>query len=174
MLTPNELVNPSAAIKRQTTAIKTTKTRPYCLSSSRSSLENNPQASMLRSMAAANATNAAASSEHFTCCAPTSTSGLLHLPAPSTVDDITNPGCTCGGRGPYPSSDPHPDPDREEGLEDQENDPDPKSQLLCGVCTGVVPTQEVMSMLNLPPFLELMEPAASVAVASESVRRWKR
>ena len=46
---------------------------------------------MLRSMAAANATNAAASSVQVTCFTPTSTSGVLHRPSPPTVDDITNP-----------------------------------------------------------------------------------
>ena len=53
--------------------------------------EKSLQASMLRSTAAASATNAAASSVQFTCGTLISTVGLLHLPSPPTLADIMNP-----------------------------------------------------------------------------------
>lgn len=109
-------------------------------------------------MAAASATKTAASSVHVTCCTPTSTSGLLHFPAPSTVDDITKPPLykLCGEiDAANPKSDPDPDP----GL-----DPEPKSQLLCGLVDGVAATFVVMSMVNFPPSLVLRMELARVAV----------
>lgn len=104
---------------------------------------------MLKSTAAANATNAAASSVQVTCCTPISTSGLLHFPSPSTVDDMTNPlynSCP---------QDPDPDPEPEEA--------ELKSKLLLGLVNGVLPV--AMSMLNFPPFLVLNEELARVMVS---------
>lgn len=118
---------------------------------------------MLRSMAAASATKAAASSVHVTCCTPTSTSGLLHFPTPSTVDDITNPLRTACGKN--QKSEPDPDP----GLDpepDIDHDPDPKSKLPCGLVrgVGVVLILLVMSIVNFPPFFALMVELATVIV----------
>ncbi|KAL3614392.1 hypothetical protein CASFOL_042466 [Castilleja foliolosa] len=111
---------------------------------------------MLRSTAAANATNAAASSVHATCCTPTSTSGLLHLPSPSTVDDITNPRYNKCAHDPDPDadprSDPYPDPDADP-------EPDPRSKLLFGLVIGVGPV--VTSILSFPPVFALILELAS-------------
>lgn len=138
---------------------QTYESKIHCLNSFRSLWENNLQASKLKSIAAASATNAAASSVQVTCCTPTSTSGLLRFPSPSTVADITNPLYNnCSNPDPEPGFDP---------------DPDPKSQLPCGVFTGVV-TPEVTSMVNFPPFCELSVEPASVtgsAVAGSTSNR---
>lgn len=58
-------------------------------------------------------------------------------------------------------SDPDPEPGLEPGPDD---DPDPKSQLLCGLCTGVVETLFVMSIENFPPFVLLMLAFATVVL----------
>lgn len=124
------------------------KSRIYCLNSFRSLWENSLQASILKSRAAARATKAAASSVQVTCCTPTSTSGLLHFPSPSTVADITNPLLkTEFGSNPKSKLDPDPEPD-------------PRSQLPRGVFNGVTP--EVASMVNFPPCWELMVDPARV------------
>lgn len=126
---------------------------------------------MLRSMAAANATKAAASSVHVTCCTPTSTSGLLHLPTPATVDDITNPPLykLWVGVAAKPKSDPDPDP----GL-DRESDLDSKSQLLCGLNDGV-DMLVVISTVNFPPSLVLMVELETVVVVPEAaISSWER
>lgn len=109
---------------------------------------------MLRSMAAANATNAAASSVHVTCFTPTSTSGVLHRPSPPTVDDITNPLYT-----------------------DSTHDLVPDSHAPLGVVAGKF--LELESMVNFPPFLvlrvELARRTAGPPVASgRSSKRWPR
>ena len=59
-------------------------------------------------------------------------------------------------------SDPDPDP----GLEpDPDHDPDPKSQLLCGLVTGVADRVVVVSIVNLPPLVLLSVELATVVVA---------
>lgn len=110
---------------------------------------------MLRSMAAANATKAAASSVQLTCCTPTSTSGLLHFPSPCTVDDITNPRYRSCAHDPDPDADPRSDP---------EPDPELRSKLLFGLVIGVGPV--VMSMQNVPPLLVLMAELARVMAST--------
>lgn len=112
-------------------------------------------------MAAANATKAAASSVQFTCCTPISTSGLLQLLEPFTVDDVTNPLYMNCEKSPAPISDPDHDPD-------PDPDPDPKSQLLCGLHAGV-DTLLVVSIMNLPPFLVLMTELTRVVVLGVAV-----
>lgn len=107
---------------------------------------------MLKSIAAANATNAAASSVQVTCCTPISTSGLLHFPSPSMVEDMTNPLYSSCAQDPDPGSDPNPEPEAEL-----------KSKLLLGLVNGVLPV--AMSMLNFPPFLVLNEELARVIVS---------
>lgn len=96
-------------------------------------------------MAAANATNAAASSAQLTCCTPTSTSGLVHFPSPPTVPDITKPRYSSCAHDPDPGWDPKSDPDP---------DPELRSKLLVGLVNGVAPL--IMSIPILPPFLVLM------------------
>lgn len=98
---------------------------------------------MLRSTAADKATNAAASSVQVTCCDPTSTTGLLTLPSPPTVEDITNPLYISPGH--------HPVSDPDEVVDDPDPDPvhEAKSKLLFGLPAGEVPV--VMSMVNFPP-----------------------
>lgn len=121
---------------------------------------------MLRSMAAANATNAAASSAQLTCCTPTSTSGLLHFPSPCTVDDITNPRYKRCAQDPDPEADPSSDPD-------PDPDPELKSKLLLGLVIGVGPV--VMSTLNFPPdFLLMLELARGMESMPPSGMRSKR
>lgn len=57
------------------------------------------------------------------------------------------------------------DPDPEPGLEPgPDHDPDPKSQLLCGLCTGVVETLLAMSIVNFPPLVLLMFALATVVL----------
>lgn len=119
---------------------------------------------MLRSMAAAKATKAAASSAQLTCCTPTSTSGLLHFPSPCTVDDITNPRYRRCAQDPDPDVDPSSDP---------EPDPELKSKLLLGLVMGVGPV--VMSTLNFPPvFLLMLELARGIESMPPSGMRSKR
>lgn len=72
------------------------------------------------------------------------------------VEDITNPPGTEFGHSPNPTkSEPDPDPD---------HDPPPKSMLLLGLLIG--DTLLVKSMVNLPPFLMLMEELATVPVVA--------
>uniref|UniRef100_A0A2P2JB98 Uncharacterized protein n=1 Tax=Rhizophora mucronata TaxID=61149 RepID=A0A2P2JB98_RHIMU len=133
-----------------------TKLWHFCLNPFLSLCENSLQASMLRSMAAASATKAAASSVQFTCCTPISTSGLLlRRPLAFTVDDITKPLNKNCETKPAPNSDSDPDPDP---------DPDPKSQLLCGLLTGVA-SLLVLSTVNVPPVLVLTVELATMVVA---------
>ena len=164
-------MSPITPLKNNKTKNGQDPTRPYCcLNSFRSFFEKDPQASMLKSMAAANATKAAASSVHVTCFTPTSTVGLPLFPNFLTVEDITNPLYNWSNAA-DPSSNPDPDPDLEEGL-DLFNDPDPKSQLPLGVSIAV--TLEVLSTQNFPPLLELRVPAAISEVVSGPEKRWKR
>ena len=164
-------MSPITPLKNNKTKNGQDPTRPYCcLNSFRSFFEKDPQASMLKSMAAANATKAAASSVHVTCFTPTSTVGLPLFPTFLTVEDITNPLYNWSNAA-DPSSNPDPDPDLEEGL-DLFNDPDPTSQLPLGVSIAV--TLEVLSTQNFPPLLELRVPAAISEVVSGPEKRWKR
>lgn len=123
-----------------------------CLNSFRSFWEKDRQASILRSMAAANATKAAASSEQLTCCALITTSGsLLHFPSPYTMEDITNPWYkSCAHDPDDPTSDQDPEPER-------------KSKLLFRLVIGVA--LFLISMLNFPPFLVLIVELANVMVS---------
>lgn len=102
-------------------------------------MENELQASILRFIAAARATKAAASSVHVTWLTLTSTSGLLHVHPLVTVDDITKPWYSKCAHDPDPQS---------------EMDPVPESKLLLGVLNGEGPGL-LLSILNFPPFLVL-------------------
>lgn len=76
----------------------------------------------------------------------------------------------CGERGnPNPKSDPDPDPGLDPGRE-----PDPRSQLLCGLIDGV-DMFVVISMVNFPPSLVLrVELATVVVVPVATISSWKR
>lgn len=159
---PNAVVTWSAnQVNNLTTHLATTKSKnpnhswPGCLNSFRSFVENNLQASILKSIAAANATKAAASSVHATCCRLTSTSGLPHFPTRVTVDDITKPRCNMCDHNPDPIS---------------EKEPDPESKLVLGVLIGEGPM--LLSIVNFPPFVVLSVLLVRVMASWPPSRKW--